>query len=62
MDGAGSALSDSAAELRARELQVIPENPEQGSIRRHIRLVVFAVHMKRNHSLLLSFIFLALCL
>jgi hypothetical protein len=32
---------------------MIPQNPEQGRIRRHIHLNCLAVHVQRNHSLLL---------
>jgi hypothetical protein len=46
MDGAGSALTNTAAVLCANQLKMIPEDPEQWGICRHINLSVLAVYMQ----------------
>jgi hypothetical protein len=54
MDRTGPAFSNTATVLGAFEIQVIPENPKQGRITGNIHLKDLAIHIKRNHSPLLS--------
>jgi hypothetical protein len=49
MDGAGAALRDAAAELRAGQAEIFTKHPEQGSVGINVYLVPFAVHDDGDH-------------
>ena len=54
MNRACAAFPDTAGVLRPRELQFVPDDPEQCCIRRDIDVVVLAIDIDSNHHLLLS--------
>ena len=53
MDRAGAARTDAAAELGARELQVLADDPEERHLGTHVDLVVLPVDIERDHKGLL---------
>ncbi len=48
-DGAGSALCESATELRADQLEIVAQNVEQRSIVRRLHLVPDTIHIQSDH-------------
>src|SRR5258705_5912577 len=49
MDGAGAALSDTAAELRAGHAQRIAQHPKERRLRLDIDVDILAVDLERKH-------------
>ena len=47
--GAGAALADAAAELRAGEAEVLAQDPEQRHVAAHVHVVAFAVYVESDH-------------
>src|SRR5690606_4257109 len=50
MDGAGTALCDTTAELRPLQAQLVAQHPEQRHLAVHVHRAVFAVHRDRKGS------------
>jgi hypothetical protein len=46
MDGAGAAERLSAAILRARQSEMLPDNPEQRNIRTRLHFILFSIHFE----------------
>jgi hypothetical protein len=46
MHGAGTALTDAAAEFRAGEPDILPDDPEQRDILLNFHLVIFVIDVE----------------